>query len=136
MQYKYISHTADVKFKAFGRNIDAVFSNSALAMFNILGPTNKVKPTKTKKIKVKTKSYEQLLYDFLQGLLFLLDTEHFFLHKVKQIKITKDFELTATVEGDNCNNYELKGDIKAVTYSDMEIKKIKEGYEATVVVDI
>ena len=104
-------------------------------MFNILGPTNKVKSTKTKKIKVKTKSYEQLLYDFLQELLFLLDTEHFFLHKVKQIKITNDFELTATLEGDNCNNYELKSDIKAVTYSDMEIKKTKSGYEATVVVD-
>jgi len=96
MQYKYISHTADVKFKAFGRNIDAVFSNSALAMFNILGPTNKVKSTKTKKIKVKTKSYDQLLYDFLQELLFLLDTEHFFLHKVKKTK--KGYEATVVVD--------------------------------------
>ncbi len=136
MQYKYISHTADAKFVAFGRNIDGVFKNSALAMFNILGPTNKVKATKTKKIKLKSKSYEQLLYDFLEELLFLLDTERFFLNKVKEIKITKEFELSATVLGDDCRNYELKSDIKAVTYSDMEIKKTKTGYEATVVIDI
>lgn len=136
MKYKYLKHTADAKFRAFGKNIDEVFSNSALAMFNILGETKEVKVTKTKKIKLKARNYEALLYDFLEELLFLLDTENFFLHKVKEIKISKDFELGAVVVGDSYKNYDIKGDIKAVTYNDMSIRKTNKGYEAVVVVDI
>jgi SHS2 domain-containing protein len=136
MRYEYLNHTADAKFRAFGKDIEEVFRNSALAMFNILGDTHRVKVTKKQKIKIKSKSYESLLYDFLEELLFLLDTEDFFLHDVKEIRISKNFELEAIVVGDDYKNYDLKGDIKAVTYNDMSIKKTKNGYEAVVVVDI
>ena len=136
MKFEYIPHTADVKFKAKGKNLGEVFANSALAMFNILGDTTKVKVTKTKKIKIKARNLERLVYDFLEELLFLLDTEDFFLKEVKKIKINKDLELEAVVVGDNYKNYELKSDIKAITYSDMSIKKTKKGYEAIVVIDI
>lgn len=136
MKYKYIPHTADAKFKAFGKDIDEVFVNSALAMFNILGETNSVKSVIKKKIKIQSKDAEQLLYDFLEELLFLLETENLFLYEIKDLKISKDFSLSCTVVGDDLRNYDLKGDIKAVTYNDMEIKKTNKGYEVTVVVDI
>ncbi len=136
MKFEYLKHTADAKFRAFGRDIDEVFANSALAMFNILGKTKDVKVSLRKKIKIKSRNYESLLYDFLEELLFLLDTKDFFLHKVEKMKISEDFSLDAVVIGDNYKNYDLKGDIKAVTYNDMEIKKVKNGYEAVVVVDI
>lgn len=136
MKYKYLKHTADAKFIAFGRDIEEVFANSTLAMSNILGETSKVKETKEHKIKLKARNYERLLFDFLEELVFLLDTENFFLHKVKKIRISETFVLEAVVVGDNSKNYDLKSDIKAVTYSDMKIEKTKKGYEATVVVDI
>jgi len=136
MKFEYLKHTADAKFVAFGRDIDEVFANSALAMFNILGETSKVKKEKEHKIKLEARNYERLLFDFLEELVFLLDTENFFLREIKKIKISKDFVLEAVVVGDNTKNYDLKSEIKAVTYSDMKIEKTKKGYEATVVVDI
>jgi len=136
MKYKYLPHTADAKFKAFGKDIDEVFVNSALAMFNILGDTSKVKSTKKKNIKIQSKNYESLLYDFLEELLFLFETENLFLHSVEKLKISENFSLSCVVVGDSLKNYDLKGDIKAVTYSDMSIRKTNKGYEATVVVDI
>ncbi len=136
MKYKYLSHTADAKFVAFGKDLEEVFRNSALAMFNILGKTEKVEVTKTKKIKINAKNLEALLYDFLEELLFLLETEDMFIYDIKKIEINEKFELTAIVEGDKLINYELSGDIKAVTYNDMSINKTNKGYEATVVVDI
>jgi len=136
MKYKYLSHTVDAKFVAFGKDLEEVFRNSALAMFNILGKTEKVEVTKTKKIKINAKNLEALLYDFLEELLFLLETEDMFIYDIKKIEINEKFELTAIVEGDKLINYELSGDIKAVTYNDMSINKTNKGYEATVVVDI
>ena len=43
MKYKYLPHTADAKFVAYGNNIDEVLENCAIAMFNILGKTSDVK---------------------------------------------------------------------------------------------
>jgi len=136
MKYEYFPHTADAKFRAFGRDIEEVFRNSAIAMFNILGKTEEVKVTKQKNIKIKARNIEALLYDFLEEILVLLDTDGIFIHDIKEIKISDKFELTAVIEGDDLNNYDLSGDIKAVTYNDMSIKKKKGRYEATVVVDI
>jgi SHS2 domain-containing protein len=136
MKYKYLPHTADAKFTAFGRNLDEVFVNSALAMFNILGKTEDVRVTKKIEIKLKAKNYESLLYDFLEELLFLLETENLFLSNIKKLKIDENFSLNCVVEGDNVQNYDTEGDIKAVTYSDMSIKNTPGDCEATVVVDI
>jgi len=36
MKYKYLEHTADIKFQAFGKSLEEAFSNSAYAMINII----------------------------------------------------------------------------------------------------
>ena len=121
MKYKYLEHTADIKFQAFGKSLGEAFSNAAYAMINIISE-DKVKEKITKKIKIKGIDKKSLLYSFLEEILFLLNTKNFLLSKVKEIKI-KDRELTAVLTGDNLKNYKLGLDIKAVTYNDMFIKE-------------
>jgi len=56
---------------------------------------------------------------------------------VKKLKLDeKKFKLSCIVEGDNIKKYDVKSQVKAITYNDMSIKKIKKRYEAVVVVDI
>ena len=50
MKYRYLSHTADVKFRAYGQNLEEAFVNAALAMFNVMVETSKVKGNLSKKI--------------------------------------------------------------------------------------
>ena len=121
MKYKYLEHTADIKFQAFGKSLEEAFSNSAYAMINIICE-KKVRERITKKIKVKGIDKKSLLYQFLEEILFLLNTKNFLLSKVKKIKI-KGNELTAVLTGDNLKNYKLGLDVKAVTYNDMFIKE-------------
>ena len=40
-QYEYLEHTADVKFLAYGKTLEEVFENAALAMFNVMIDTEK-----------------------------------------------------------------------------------------------
>jgi SHS2 domain-containing protein len=96
----------------------------------------KVKEKKNFKINVKGKDFESLLYNFLEELLFLFDSENFFMSKVKNIKITKDFKLEAEVLGDDAENYEIHIDIKAVTYNEMFVKQEGGQWVAQVVVDV
>ncbi len=135
MRYKYLEHTADAKFKAFGKSLEEAFINAAYATFNIITETDKVKSVKEFNIEVESKRELSLLYDFLEELLFLLDTEGFVLSEVKSLSIDGS-KLKAKVVGDNFKNCSVHGNIKSVTYSDMEIVKNDNGYELTVVVDI
>ena len=135
MKYKFLKHTADIKFQAFGSTLESAFENSALAMANSMY-TGKVLQKIKKIIKVKGKDLESLLYNFLEEILFLLDSTNFFISKIK-IKINQeDNILVAKLYGDNAKNYKIGLDVKAVTYNEMFIKKIKSQWICQVVIDV
>jgi SHS2 domain-containing protein len=133
MKYKFLEHTADIKFQAFGKTLDKVFENAALAMFNSMY-SGKVKNKIKKMISVEGKDNESLLYNFLEELLFLLDSKNFFLLSCK-VKI-KDKKLEAELEGDKAGNYNIELDVKAVTYNSMFVKKEKGKFVVQVVLDV
>ncbi|PLW80314.1 archease [Candidatus Woesearchaeota archaeon] len=119
MRYEYLTHTADAKFKAYGRNDSEKFENCAYAMFGIIVNPKEVKPVKEISIEVEAKNLRGLLYDFLDELLYYHDVEDFVLNKVLSIEV-KDNNVKATVVGDSYKNYETHGHIKAITYNDFE----------------
>jgi SHS2 domain-containing protein len=133
MKFKFLKHTADVKFQAFGKTVEEAFENSSLAMFNTMYG-GKVKTKIKKKIKVEGKDMEALLYNFLEELLFLLESKNLLLSEVK-VKI-KDKKLDAEIFGDDVNNYKINPSVKAVTYNEMFVKKIKDKWVAQVVLDV
>ena len=137
-KYKFLEHTADAKFQAYGKSLKEAFSNAALAMFSIIVETDKVKGKIKHDIECSSKDLKSLLYDFLEELVFLIDTEDFLLNDVEEMKIFKDelYFLRAVVVGDKADNYEPSGDIKAVTYNEMEIKKGKNKEMVQVVLDL
>lgn len=137
MEFEYLEHTADVKFKAYGKTLEEAFRNALRASMNVMVDIQKVEGKIEKNISIESRKPESLLYDFIEELLFLFDTEGFIACDAKDIEITEDekFHIKAVLLGDPAEDHELHGDVKAVTYNDMEIKK-DEGYEIQVVLDI
>ncbi|MBN1377135.1 archease [Candidatus Woesearchaeota archaeon] len=140
-EYEFLEHTADIKFRAYGKSLENVFSNAALAFGSILIKPEKVESNEEKIIKVNGNDEKSLLYNFLEELLFLFDTEGFLLNNIENMKIeSKDkvFFLKAKAKGDFTKNkkYELETEPKAVTYNEMEVKKEKSNYIIQVVIDI
>ena len=135
MKFKFLKHTADIKFQSFGKSLNEVFENAGFAMFNSMYG-GRVKKVKKKKFKVSGKDLEALLYNFLEELLFLLDTKSLFLSTIK-VKIDPiKLKLEAEVVGDKAGNYEVSLDVKAITYSEMYVKKYKNKYICQVVLDV
>jgi SHS2 domain-containing protein len=139
-KYEYFEHTADVKFKAYGKNLEESFGNAALATFHVMVDPETIKPLVRKSFGVKGHDLKALLYNFLEELLFYLDSEHFILSKVEKIKIDRmgdSYVLQALVLGDKVKDeYDVSGDVKAVTYNDMEIHETSTGCSVQVVLDI
>ncbi|MBR9676328.1 archease [Candidatus Woesearchaeota archaeon] len=121
-RFEYLEHTADAKFKAYGKTDEERFENAALAMFNIVINTEKIREVEMHTLEIKAKNLRGLLYDFLDELLYLHDVEGFVLAKVKKVVIEEN-TLKATVTGDKYQGYEIRGHIKAVTYNDFEYTK-------------
>lgn len=161
LKFKILEHTADGKFRAYGNTLEKAFENSAYAMISFM-TKDKIKEKIKKTIKVRGKNKEQLLYNFLEELLFLIDSKNFILSKIKKMKIDeKKLSLDADIVGDNVRNshkirisehpknstkkqksffdvknYEIFGDVKAVTYNSMFIKKQKGRFIIQVVIDL
>jgi len=137
MGYKYLEHTADVKFIAEGKTIEEIFIEGARALKNSICGEINVLPQKEKEIRIQGNSLVNLLYKFLEEFLVLLDSESFLLSEILRVSINKEnFSINAIVLGDKAESYHFTNDVKAVTYSQMKIQKTKNGFSCTVVLDV
>jgi len=138
MPHEFLDHTADVKFVVTAACLEDAFSEAALATFDIITDVEKVEGKVEKKIHVKAPRKRTLLYEFLNELVYLVDTEGWLMHKVISLTISEndgEFSLDAVLSGDS-GDYEILTQIKSVTYSDMEIIEGDDGVSLTVVHDI
>ena len=135
MRYKFLEHTADIKFQAQGESLEEVFENSALALKEVLIGKEKVSESKSKNIKILGKDNEALLYRFLEEFLYLIEAENFIISKIKKLEI-KNNKLTAEILGDKAENYKIQEHVKAITYNSMYVKKSEKGFKSQVVLDV
>jgi len=137
MSYRFLKHTADVKFAAEGKTLEKAFVSASRALIETISGKIKILSKEEKKIEVEGKDLENLLYNFLEEFLFLLDSEDFLSARVKDLEIDTDkFKLKATLIGDKAGNYKFANNVKAVTYNEMFVKKEKDKYIVQVVVDV
>ena len=123
MSYRFLEHTADVKFEAEGESLEEAFSEAVYALKETIDGKIAVLEQIEKKIEVSGKDFESLLYNFLEEFLVLLDSQNFLISKIKSIEIDKNsFKLSAVVAGDNAEKYKFTNDVKAVTYNSMFVK--------------
>ncbi len=139
VRYKFLNHTADAKFQAYGNSLEEAFQNAAEATANLMWSTKKVRPRIKRKVNITGKDKEQLLVKFLEEILFLLDSDDFLFCSVKGLSIKKekaDYTLEAWFFGEKISDKsEIFGSVKAVTYSDMVIEG-NDHYLIQVVVDV
>jgi len=137
-RFEFLEHTADEKFVAYGTTVAEAFGNCALALFKIMS-NDRIALKKTKKFSLRAEKKETLLYDFLEKLLYWVDTEGFLVGNVKKISITQKeglYFLQVEIEGDSADGYDIKTQVKAITYNDMFIKESAKMCLIQVVVDI
>ncbi len=139
MKYKFLDHTADVMFEAYGSSLNKLFENSALATEETMVNLSQIKPKIKKQVELENKDIEHLLFDFIAELIYFKDAELLLFSKIKaSIKKQKEvYKLKAILEGEKLTSkHEQKVDVKAVTYHKFEIKKLKAKYVARVILDI
>lgn len=138
MKYEFLEHTADLKFRAFGKTLNEAFGNVVLAFAEIIGKGSKIKERSKRNVEVFGSDRENLLYTFLDELIYLLDAEGFVASSGK-LEIGKDdekFVLKGVLLGDEASKYKNLDHIKAATYSEMKVGKSGGKWMIQAVVDV
>jgi SHS2 domain-containing protein len=134
-QYEFLEHTADIKFKAWGETLGEAFESAVLALASFIGKDEKIMHRRGKTVNVKGKDREELLYNFLEEIIYLIDSEGFVTAKAN-VNILGN-TLKAELFGDDASNYEGLEHVKAPTYAEMYVKeKAGKGWELQVVMDV
>ncbi len=121
MRYQLLDHTADVKIKSFGRNIEECFENAAYAMFDQIVDAGTVEHSIERTIKIKAETNEEKLYNFLSELLFVEDCDSLVFNDFKVSIDADTVECLAKGEPLNVKKHKAKAEIKAVTYHMLKV---------------
>ncbi len=138
-KFEFFDVTADVGYRAYGKTLEEAFENAALAMFEVMTDTSKINSSKEKKIEITSEDPLALLYDWLDELIFLHDSEYLIFNTFK-IKITQIkqelYQLKGIARGEvfNPEIHESREDVKAVTYHLMDVEE-ENGFMVQVILD-
>ncbi len=134
--YRFIDDlTSDVMFEARGHDLKEVFANAAEAMFSVICKLDEVKGKKSLDVSVHGKDRNEVMINWLQHLIGLVDTEGMFFSKFEIIEAEED-HLRARVHGEDIRPELGETVVKAVTYYKYRFDKTTEGYIVRVSLDI
>lgn len=147
MKFRFLDNVAiaDIAFEAFGKNEEECFENAALALFEIMADTKKIKPKKKLAVALKAETLDRLLYDWLSELVYLKDTKQmafsdFNITITKPNNKQKQFSLKAQIFGEKIDYKKNKDifrlDVKAITKHLFLFEKRGKQFVARVVPDI
>lgn len=135
--YEIFEHTADLGLRVQAATLEQLFIEAAQGLFSVVvANPDRVNPLLTKKLYVEGNERDYLLFDWLNELLYLLETERFLLADC-ELQIDKQ-GLTATCRGEKFDTERHISDheVKAITYHGLKVEETPDGWLAELIVDI
>lgn len=138
MGYRVIDHKADIKIKVKGKKLNELFSEamSGLLYIAIKRKKREIKGFEKKKLSIEGFDMEDLLVRFLNELIYLISAKKIPL-KIEKMKLSeKNLEAEILIAPFKEEWFEVKTELKAATYHNLKIEKMKDGFLTRVVFDV
>lgn len=139
--YKYVDHTADIAIEVSGSTYMELFIASLAGWKNsVINAAATEQKTEIKEITLQENTVEELLVSFLQELNYLFENKKIYPASLSDLHIEKRNDhylmrsviLFAPVSPED----EVKTEIKAVTFHQLDIKKENDVFKTLIVFDI
>jgi len=124
--FEYLEHTADVKFRAWGRSPEEMLSNSAAALFRAMVDPASVRVRQHWQVELEAPDLEQLAYLWLSEIVFLFETESAVFSSF-DVKLSQDgvWRLQGRIGGERIDlkRHAFENEVKAVTLHQFLVRK-------------
>ncbi len=139
--HRFLEHMSDVYAEAWGPTLEEAYRQAALALYETLTQPGKVEPRLEKRVEARGEDLQELLYDWLEKLIILFDTEGFLARDVEVEEVGKHeggWRLKATLRGEpyTPGKHPSGTHVKGVTYHLMEVKEQGEAKTLRFILDI
>lgn len=141
MFYQDLDHPSDVQIHSWGINVKEAFEQAAVGMYGIMTELETVDPLQTEDVEASGHDLNSLLFNFLDECLFVFCVEPYLCACVVEITEfdQENFAIKAKLKGEqfNLNKHPQGTEVKAITYSNMQIHHSKpDDWEVYVILDI
>jgi SHS2 domain-containing protein len=138
MVYEVFEHTADLGLRVRASNVSQLFAEAGRGLFSLLVmDLATVRPVKECTVQLTADDREYLLFDWLNELLFLFETQHLLLSEF-EVRVDQG-QLNAVCRGEPVDRklHQLDHEVKAITYHELTCRQEPSGeWSAEVIVDI
>jgi len=137
MKYRFVEHTADVAFEVYGSSLKELIENAAMAFYDAFVDISRVGEEIEKKVTVEGDGPDYLLFNWLNELLYMFETEYFAGRSV-EVDVSEGESLRAegVIRGGRISPEIVKTEPKAITFHKFRVEKRDGGWIAFVIVDI
>uniref|UniRef100_A0A0K0EEH4 Archease domain-containing protein n=1 Tax=Strongyloides stercoralis TaxID=6248 RepID=A0A0K0EEH4_STRER len=141
VKYEYLDHTADIQLHGWGSTISEAFEQTIMAMFAYMsGDISEIENCYTFDVTATGHDMKTLLFNLLNNFLYNFTTEPYFIPKVvKVIELDKDeFKIVVRGYGESFDTscHSKGAEVKAITFSNMQIHESSEKADIYVIIDI
>ncbi|CDW54668.1 protein archease [Trichuris trichiura] len=140
VKYEYLDHTADVQLHAWGDDLKEAFEQVGVSMFNYMTDLKNVDAMYTYDVEAIGDDMISLLYHFLDEWLYAFSAEPFFVPKaIRVLEFDKQqFFIRARGWGESfdLSKHTQGTEVKAITYSNMQVYDDNDRHEVFVIIDI
>ena len=135
--YHLIDHTADFGIQVFGADSRELFSNAALALFDVITEVDALKGDDSCNIKASGEDWSDLMINWLREILYLWNGREMLVKSVQVLSLS-EHNISAKIYFDAYlpDRHTIKTEIKAVTYHQIQVKRSPSGWKAQIIFDI
>jgi SHS2 domain-containing protein len=136
-KYRLINHTADLGIQVFGSDSQSLFTNAALALFDVITETDVLKGRDSCNITASGEDWSDLMINWLREILYLWNGREMLVKSVQILSLSEN-KISAKIYFDIYmpGLHIIKTEIKAVTYHQIQVKSSPSGWEAQIIFDI
>jgi len=135
--YEFFEHTADLGLRVRARNLNGLFRDAAMGLFAmVVEEVPRGRKASSREISVRGRRYDYLLFDWLNELLYVFDTERLLLGNF-EVEVSES-GIVATLSAwpwDERFDRPLR-EVKAITYHGLRVEPVEDGWLAELIVDI
>ncbi len=135
-KFEYFEVTADIGVKVWGKCLNEIFENAAIAVTSLMISPIKIEKKIIKELYIEGNDISSLLINWITELLIIRDSEGILFSDFKVKVLKNEKSLIAKIYGDQFIGTNLEMDIKAITYSMFKLEKQNEHYYSQFILDI
>ncbi len=136
-EIKFLDHTADVGIEVIAEDKKQALELAALGLFKITTEVENLEAKEEIDIEVSpVEDDEQMLFDFLNELIYLMDFQKILFKRVEVIELNGKLRARAFGEIFDPQKHEIKESVKAATFHELFFGKEGNHWKARVIFDV